>query len=417
MRQESVAQLELGQLRFVFGFIGLALCAGLGIGIAKIVSSLYAVQLQANEFEMGLIAAVQSLGILLFGLPIGLLVQRHGPKKMFALGSFCAAVVYVTVPFYPTVWYLIFATFLVGLCMPMRFVSLNTVYMQHLKSIGAAKAGWFRGTHMMGFFLVGPLMAVSLVNGSGFSGAFGWIAVLFLLPVLFAPLAFDRNSSSSNSTQQKEALNISVIAKQLVLLKQDQTLRRTSLIEMASNAVMAYYGFFIIVIAIKDYGWSETIAASLVTLQGAVFVVALFTTGTLLARWGIKRFYQTGFAFVAVASVMLGIPKISVLLWVGAVILGLGLAMLHIVNFTMFANVGERLGMAKVSGLTAMAGPAGALLGSMVGGWLGHYWGLQSMFLIAAVLFVGLIGFAQQLTQVFIAPPVEIEMYSEIEGQ
>ncbi|MDR2060879.1 MAG: MFS transporter, partial [Acinetobacter sp.] len=182
-------------------------------------------------------------------------------------------------------------------------------------------------------------------------------------------------------------------------------------------AVMAYYGFFIIVIAIKDFGLSETIAASLVTLQGAVFVVALFTTGTLLARWGIKRFYQTGFAFVAVASVMLGIPKISVLLWMGAVILGLGLAMLHIVNFTMFANVGERLGMAKVSGLTAMAGPAGALLGSIVGGWLGHYWGLQSMFLISAVLFGGLIGFSQQLTQVFIAPPLEIEMYSEIEDQ
>ncbi|ENX22919.1 hypothetical protein F892_02162 [Acinetobacter vivianii] len=417
MRQESVAQAELGQWHFVLGFIGLAFCAGLGIGIAKIVTSLYAVQLAANEFEMGLIAAVQSLGILLIGLPIGLLVQRHGPKTMFVLGSFLAAVVYVTVPFYPAVWYLILCTFLVGLCMPMRFVSLNTVYMQHLKSIGAARAGWFRGTHMMGFFLVGPLLAVSLVSGAGFSDAFWWIAGLFILPILFAPLAFGSNSIEISQAQQNEVFSLTVIAKQLVLLKQDQALRRTSLIEMASNAVMAYYGFFIIVIAIKDFGLSETIAASLVTLQGAVFVVALFTTGTLLARWGIKRFYQTGFACVAVASVALGIPKVPALLWMGAVILGLGLAMLHIVNFTMFANVGERLGMAKVSGLTAMAGPAGALLGSMVGGWLGHYWGLQSMFLISAVLFGGLIGFAQQLTQVFTAPPVEIEMYSEIEGQ
>ena len=417
MRQESVAQVELGQGHFVLGFIGLALCAGLGIGIAKIVTSLYAVQLAANEFEMGLIAAVQSLGILLIGLPIGLLVQRYGPKTMFVLGSFLAAVVYVTVPFYPAVWYLILATFLVGLCMPMRFVSLNTVYMQHLKSIGAARAGWFRGTHMMGFFLVGPLLAVSLVSAVGFSGAFWWIAGLFLLPILFAPLAFGASPTEISPPERDEAFSLAVIAKQLVLLKQDQALRRTSLIEMASNAVMAYYGFFIIVIAIKDFGLSETIAASLVTLQGAVFVVALFTTGALLTRWGVKRFYQTSFAFVAVASVMLGIPKISVLLWVGAVILGLGLAMLHIVNFTMFANVGERLGMAKVSGLTAMAGPAGALLGSIVGGWLGHYWGLQSMFLISAILFGGLIGFSQQLTQVFIAPPLEIEMYSEIEGQ
>jgi len=258
MRQESVAQVELGQGHFVLGFIGLALCAGLGIGIAKIVTSLYAVQLAANEFEMGLIAAVQSLGILLIGLPIGLLVQRYGPKTMFVLGSFLAALVYVTVPFYPAVWYLILATFLVGLCMPMRFVSLNTVYMQHLKSIGAARAGWFRGTHMMGFFLVGPLLAVSLVSAVGFSGAFWWIAGLFLLPILFAPLAFGASPTGISQAEQDEAFSLAVIAKQLVLLKQDQALRRTSLIEMASNAVMAYYGFFIIVIAIKDFCLSET---------------------------------------------------------------------------------------------------------------------------------------------------------------
>jgi MFS family permease len=417
MTQESVAQAEGISFRFVFGFIGLALCAGLGIGIAKIVTSLYAVQLQATEFELGLIAAVQSLGILLIGLPIGLLVQRHGPKKIFIIGSFLAALVYSTVPFYPNAGYLILCTFLAGLCMPMRFVSLNTVYMQHLKTIGAAKAGWFRGTHMMGFFLVGPLLAVSLVNSSGFSGAFWWIAGLFLLPILFAPLAFALGNSAPSKSQSHESFSLKVILEQLALLKHDRSLRRTSLIELASNAVMAYYGFFIIVIAIKDFGMSETIAASLVTLQGAVFVAALFSTGILLTRWGIKRFYQVGFALIAVASLGLGTPKIPALLWIGSVVLGLGLAMLHIVNFTMFANVGERVGMAKVSGLTAMAGPAGGLLGSIVGGWLGHYWGLQSMFLISAALFIGLIGFSQQLTQIFTEPTIEIDMYSEIEGQ
>jgi len=36
--------------------------------------------------------------------------------------------------------------------------------------------------------------------------------------------------------QQNEVFSLAVIAKQLVLLKQDQALRSTSLIEMASNA-------------------------------------------------------------------------------------------------------------------------------------------------------------------------------------
>lgn len=406
----------LSQYQYILGFVALACCAGLGVGVARVVTSLYAVALHASELQLGLIAAAQSLGVLLMGLPIGILVHRYGPKRMFALGGVLAAVVYAFIPLYQHTVYLIACTLLISLCMPMRFVSLNTVFMGHLESLGAAKAGWFRGTHMLGFFLLGPLLAVSLIDSAGFAGAFWWVACIFVIPAFFAPLAF-AGFQPKDSAAKAPKLGWCEIGQQLRLFKQDRELRYTSAIEMLSNSVMAYYGFFIIVIAIKNYGFSEAAAASLVTAQGSVFVLALFSMGVFLVRWGVKRFYQLGFALVAFASFCLAAPAGPALLWLGSFALGIGLGMLHIVNFTMFAKVGERLGIARVSGLTAMVGPTGGLLGGILGGWLGHRWGLQSLFLPMAVVFTGLIWLVHNMQRFALVPQPDIEILTNADGQ
>lgn len=415
MSQGLFSRSGLAQYQFILGFVALACCAGLGVGVARVVTSLYAVELHASELQLGLIAAAQSLGVLLMGLPIGILVQRYGPKRMFALGGLLAAVVYALIPLYQHTVYLIVCTLLISLCMPMRFVSLNTVFMGHLETLGAAKAGWFRGTHMMGFFLLGPLLAVSLIQAAGFSGAFWLVAGIFVLPAFLAPLAFAGYQPPALAGKAPQ-LHWQEITQQLRLFKQDKELRYASAIELSSNAVMAYYGFFIIVIAIKNYGFSEAAAASLVTAQGSVFVLALFTMGAFLARWGMKRFYQAGFALVALSSLCLAMPSVAALLWVGSLGLGIGLGMLHIVNFTMFAKVGERLGIARVSGMTAMVGPTGGLLGSIIGGWLGHRWGLQSLFLPMAIVFAGWVWLVHHMRQFALPARHDIEIFAEMEG-
>ncbi|MGE8559422.1 MAG: hypothetical protein ACN6NJ_00505, partial [Acinetobacter sp.] len=115
--------------KFMSSFVLLTIIAGLGVGVARILISLYAVQLEATELQLGLIAAAQSVGILFMALPIGVLVQRLGSLKVFSLGSVMGAALYALTPLQQSAWYLLALTALVSFVLPMRFVSINTVFL------------------------------------------------------------------------------------------------------------------------------------------------------------------------------------------------------------------------------------------------------------------------------------------------
>jgi len=414
MRELILARPVTEKFKFILGFILLTSFAGLGIGIARLSTTLYAVDLNASAFQLGIVASAQSVGILLMSLPVGILIHKYHPLRLFVLGSLLGGVLYAVTPLVRNAEYLILCTVLVSFCMPLRFISLNTVFMQQLEVLGTAKAGWFRGIHMMGFFLIGPVVAVFLIKSYGYFGAFLVIALSFFITMLLAPLAL-----SSYQANEKHApkLEWQEIKAQLLLLKSDLELRRTSVIEFLNQAVVAFYGFFIVVIAIQSYGFKKAEAASLLTVHGAVFVAALFTMGAFVTRWGHKRFYQVSFTLIAGSLLILTVPKIPELLWVGSVGLALGLGMLHIVNFTVYARVGNRHGMGRVSGLTALVGPAGGFFGSLLGGWLGHLYSLQALFLPMSLIFLWLIWFVQDLPKFIQQTPIELNVLPEIESE
>lgn len=378
--------------RFMLSFILVASTAGLGIGTAKVATSLFAIELKASEFEMGLIAAAQMIGILFMGLPTGALINRFGPLILFSTGSLLAGLWYALIPMWYQAWFLILCSTLVSFCMPLRFVSLNTVFMSQLQQIGAAKAGWFRGAHMIGFMLFGPMLAVWLVHSFGFTGGFWALATLFLVPVCIAPIMF-RDYRIDPRTAPR--MSWRSLIQPLYLLKKELALRYVAFIEFSSSAAMMYFTFFIVVIAIRNYGFSAAAAASLVTLYGVVYMLALFSVGIWLEQIGEKRFYQLGFAFVASGLLSLAVPLTEYWLWLGAPLLGLGLGIINVVNLSAFARIGQRVGMANVSALSSFSGPMGSLLGSILGGLFGHVWGLQALFFPLGILFLGLIVLVQ----------------------
>lgn len=414
MRELLLRRQVSEKFRFILGFVLLTGFAGLGIGIARLATTLYAVDLKVSAFQLGVIASAQSVGILFMSLPIGILIHKYHPLRLFMLGSFLGGLLYAVTPLIRNAEYFILCTVLVSFCMPFRFVSLNSVFMQQLDVLGHAKAGWFRGVHMTGFFLAGPALAVYLINSYSFIGTFLLIAASFFLTMLLAPLAL-----SHYRTDEKHApkLEWQEIKAQLTLLNEDLVLKRTSIIEFLNHAVMAFFGFFIVVIAIQNYGFSSAGAAALLTTHGAVFVAALFTMGTFIVRWGAQKFYQTSFVITATSLLLLTIPKIQVLLWAGSVGLAVGLGMLHIVNFTMYAHVGKKHGMGRVSGLTALVGPTGGFFGSLLGGWLGHVYSLQALFLPMGLIFIWLIWFVRDLPKLEQKKPVELNVLPEIESE
>lgn len=370
--------------RFFLRFAILSALAGTGIGIAKIATSLFALELQASASMLGIIAGAQTAGILLMGMPVGMLVDEYGPLVLFLIGSVIACALYLVTPWLPSAEWLALVCVMISCCMPFRFVSLNAVFMRQIEAVGVSRAGWFRGTHTIGMFLVGPGLAVALVGMGGFTFAYGVIAASFVVAILLAPKVMQGYQGQG----LKRGISLGLWRNQFALLRDNEELRRTGLREFTAQAVMQFYTFFIVIIALSEFGFGKEEAAALVTVQGLFFVAALFALGGLLERWGQSRFYLVSYLLVLLALLMLGAQRHPVTLWSGAALLGLGLGMVQTVNIARFARIGVHLGRGTVAGITAFVGPGGSLVGSVLGGWLGQWFGLQNIFLVFAPLFL-----------------------------
>ncbi|WP_353143479.1 MFS transporter [Acinetobacter pragensis] len=387
---ENPPVLEPLSFKFASSFIVLTILAGLGVGVARVLTSLYAVHIQATALQLGLIAAAQSIGLLFMALPVGVMVQRFGSLRIFSLGSLIGAALYSLQSLSASAWYLLALTALVSFVLPMRFVSIHTVFLSNLRRLGPAKAGWFRGSHMMGFFLIAPALTVLLIEHAGYHGAFYAVTALFLTAMVFAPVCFSRQPRPAAALQK---LTWAEIAEPLKLIKTHPHLRTVCSLEFMSNIANNYFGFFIVVIAIQNFQLQESLAVMLLTVQGIVFVGSLFSLGALAEIAGYHKFYVISLSLISFALISLSFAQQVLWLWPASVALGLGLGMLHIANFMSFAKVGEQTSMSKISPLLAMVGPAGGLLGGIAGAMFGQQLGLQNLFAPIGITFVCLTFF------------------------
>lgn len=372
--------------RFLAGFVLLAMLSGITVGIAKVTTTLYALSLQATPLELALLGAAQSIGILAVSLPVGLMVHRYGARRLFVIGSLLVTALYALVPAWGQPWFLLACTTAVSFAMPLRFISLSVVFMGELVRIGEGRAGWFRGAHMSGVFLIGPALAADIVGAIGYDGSYWLVAGLLLVTAMMAPLAFpgERGRKAPGPARR---LSWRSIGGQLALLKTEAALRATCVSEFFAMALNMFYAFFIVVLAIDVFGFSSQAASALISLQGGTFIAALFGVGGLLARRGEGFIHRVSDACIVAALLLLGLGREGLCLWLGGPLLGLGLGMLQTVNLSRFARIGQELGQDTVSSLSALLGPAGATAGSLVGVLVSHTAQLQTLFLVFIPVF------------------------------
>lgn len=374
--------------------------AAVGVGAGRVLTSLYAVELQSDAWLMGLIAGAHSLGLLLMALPAGALLERLGPRRLFVAGTLAAASAYAITPLWQEGLWLAASTVFLSLCLPARFVAMNAVFLAQLRYWGQDKAGWMRGTHMVGLLLAGPGLAVLLLEAIGAAGAYLAIAAATLFTALLARLAFAPGAPAVAAAARSAIWP-------LRLLAVDRALRGACLRELAGQMANGFFAFFIVVIAIRQLQLSAAQAAMLVTSQGAAFVAALFGAGRIVQRFGAGPATRGSLLSVAVALALLALARDASVAWLGCVLLGLALGLLHVGNVTQMSLAGERHGAAAITSLTALAGPAGGLLGGLLGGWFGGLLGLQAVFLLMLPAFVLLAARADERVAPRISPESE----------
>lgn len=366
---------------FLQALVSLSLLMGLGIGFSRVITTLYAVQLNAHGWMLAAVALSQSIGMLLLAAPAGHWVARHGVRVVFILGSLWGALVYLLTPLVPSLPALLIFSAAASLAMPPRFVSINTIFMSRLEAIGQQRAGWFRAAHVIGMSFVGAVLATTLFPAYGARIAF-WIAsAIFALNIAVFVLGLGRH--------WQEPARVSASSLSGSLFK-EKSAARTALWEFAIRSLNAYFAFYIVVVVVRYLRFPETVAGYAVALQGVAFVLTLIGAGRLALKYR-RQTPVCGTTLVLIALVGLAFSKGQPSLFLAASLLGMGLGLLQIINLRQFARLGERIGFSRAASINALSGPTGGVFGGLLGGVLDPWILPQHLFLLFIPLIAALV--------------------------
>lgn len=358
--------------RFIANFILLSLVSGLTIGLGKIVTTLYALSLGATPFQIGIVSAMESVGMMLVTVPAGFIIARYGTRGVYFVSSLGPLLVNLLLPFSSSWLALAAGRGAIGLCIPFRIVSMNSAFLERLKTLGQAKAGWYRGTLTGGMAIVGPAAAAVLTQRLSVTISFLLVAALFGLMAVF--------SLSFMPARQIQSDDAPGFIDELRLLLANRDVAESCLIEFLSSATNALFGTFIILLAIALPPLTGQDGIHVMLFQGVTAVTMLFLGGTLVQRLDRRAAYVVGIALGSAALVSFGTAAGFTGLAIGAVLLSAGSATVHLVNVRLLAGLPG--GKSKVAGLYNLASMTGSSFGAIAGGLASQLVPLQSVYLI-----------------------------------
>lgn len=366
--------MNISPTRFTYTFVVLALVSGITIGMNKILVTLLALRLNAESWQIGLLIGAESLSMMLMSLPAGILISRFGAKMVYAISSLGAMILYPMIA-HATVWYVAaLFLFIAGTCIPFRVVSMNTSWLERLPEIGTSRAGWYRGTLMLGIGLLGPLLGNITSEHWGVQGSY-WIT-----SVMFAFMSFYGFIILSQTQSYEKHRSIANDLHEMLRHLLNPIVREACLFDGMGGLVRGFFGTFIIIIAVRQFHWTPQTGVSIMVVEGATFVSVLLLLGSLVSRLGERLAYNIGHGCLILGLTFLGLSTGIAGLYIGAILQALGQAFNHLVNVSRLAHSGKNMG--HVSGLFTMIGMGGGFVGATLGGLLSKGFILQDIFLI-----------------------------------
>jgi MFS family permease len=388
MNTVALARPASGNVRFLMSFVLLAMVSGATIGMAKLVTTLYALHVGAGAAQVGIIAAMESLGMAVLTLPAGFLIARFGARRVYGIASVGPLLLNLVLPL-TDAWYWIATTqLLIGLCIPFRVVSMNSAFLDQLPRIGVAKAGWYRAALSVGMGLAGPFAANALSSLLGYGWSFVLVAASFGAMGVFAQTFLPDEPAPGADAGRTTAL------REIRTMLADVEIGESCLVEFVSSAVRASYGAFVVVIALQVLRLDRADAVQLVMIDGVASVAALLGLGYLVRGLSPGQRYAASVALAVAGLALLGTADGFWPFASGAVLLGAGCALVHLINMAQLSR--HPAAKSKISSLFNTASMAGFFAGAMAGSALSTRIGLQQVFLLAIPVVLALAGFCRR---------------------
>ena len=347
-----------------------------GATAARIVLTLYALEIGAPASAVGVIGGLLFLFPLLLSWPIGALADRVGARSLLLFATICGAVSLVLPYFVATLYAFYIAAALNGLALAFYHVTLQNV-------IGVGSRPEDRPRNFSNFSItgaltnfVGPLLAGFSIDHLGHATACLVIASQSLIAVVLV-LIWGRLFPPGNPHAARDMGGAGMLA--------DREVRRmlvvSGLIQLGSDLFQFYLPIYAHSIGLS----ASAIGAVLATLAVAALIVRLFLAQLLKRVAGEKLLFWVfltgaiGYALVPLSGNAYALGAVSFFFGLG---MGIGIPLTVILMFSRSAE--GRSG--QTLGLRLTANNFVRVTGPMVFGVVGSALGLPAIFWITAAI-------------------------------
>lgn len=394
---------------------------------------LAALSLGADAFQMGLLAAVETVPYLAFSLPAGVLADRVDRRGLLIFSSLARAALLMGVPVAAILGFLSLP-FLFGIafgigCLSVVFDVAYQSYVPDLLPSDDLLAGNQRiEISESAARTVGPGLGGALVATVGGAAAIIVDAASYLLATIGLLLARRPSTAGQPARGEKPAEagaeaaspgTLDTVWDYVALLERrigelerrlsarDEAKRRnspwaglglvlrdgvlrdmaasTAIFNLASSAIMAVF----ILYAARDIGMSETGIGLLIGAGNVGFVVGALAVGAASARFGVGPTLVLSALLGAIATVLLPFavgPAAVAFLFAGRFVGALGIPLFNVNARALRQSRAPREALGRVNAVFRLIDWGTLPVGSLLGGWIGFTYGLRVTLGMAAVL-------------------------------
>lgn len=359
----------------------IVLCNMSSFRASKVLVSLFAIELDASQFVIGVMIAMYSLLPALLALYVGKLTDRLGVRLPMLIGSLGVTAGLLLPWMFQSMVALYASAALIGVSHMMANVSAQNL----VGSLGAAED---RTRNFSNYALVmaigsfvGPLAGGISIDYFGHARSYFYMAALPLVPVLILAFAREVGRGPRVKTEEEQA----VLSTSLLAIP---ALRRTLI-----ASAMAVTGQDLFQFYMPIYGHSVGLSASAIGVVLGMFGVSAFFVRiglpALVKRWGTDAVFNGSLYVSAVAFTMFPFFTGAVALSLVALVCGLGMGCAQPVTLMLVfsrapeGRSGEALGMrVTINQFTHIVVPI--LFGS-----IGSVFGVAPVFAVNALILAG----------------------------
>jgi MFS family permease len=366
-----------------------------GFGGSRVAISLYALELGASQFTIGVLMALYAICPLLLAVYVGRLADRVGPRMPMLIGTLGVIVGLLLPPLFPGLSTLYIAALLLGSTFHFFFITVQGIAGGIGGSENRARNFALVGMGFSAAGFIGPFLAGVAIDHLGHLAAFLVLSAFPVVPVLllwFKPGFLPKARKRRKGDGSRSTLD----------LWRDASLRKTFIASGIISSAWDLFQFYFPV-----YGHSIGLSASSIGAVLGVFAVATFVIRVFLPRMA-KNYTEAqvltaGIFVAAFTFALFPFFQNPYMLAAIAFVLGLGVGCGQPMSMSLIYALAPPGRQAEAAGLRVTANNFMHLVIPLAFGSVGTAFGYTPVFVCNSAMLVGG-GMLMRRTRI-VAPP------------